>query len=694
MEPTTLLAIKPLHYQGQQLLKGHWLPLVNKLRASLQSLGFEDTDSSESLLLFTFNHPHAALTATATHINAVRRDCERQLNGHALPIQIIIHLPSGEENHSPYRNPEAKLWEMLDAGAIHITKPLKAAWDGLMANKNLPPCLINKHGDGLFTVQMAADESLFAAAILSCRDLSTRGSGSPCFYCGMPSHPPDKCPSKLLTMEHNGLAAVGYLPFEQLDETFRKVFANIPVMSKRLADGVTPSELRKNSGLTVFISFFDINRVYQPRFLAAIAFSRFSKWQSLFKSETPQPDNKNLQLGLDCLRVGKYGQAEEFLMRESQPKSLRRFTATVGMAFVSLEQRGLAAMRTCLELAKSLATQPKEHIYIDLLLSRFYELAGELWKARDIIKNVTTAQVDCPDALYRKLQLEAKDNFSAEACQLLRGLLIDQRQLFMAALIDPTLLPIQTKVEDLLSSQYGTMASSAQDSLNQASIELEGLTLWCEAGDQQILAAQASQETLQQRFQQKSYFATLDVEHKAKTLLTAIRQIREDKLNALYDQIGKAKAQWDEYYSFWTAYRYRLFFKRFQEDLSTLEKPLHEAEELAKTSEGSSYRRAIELLHMAEKALGTLAHTQQRMIWTQLVWDSAVSFSKKLAITEIVGIIMATAAVFGLGQLPEGDTLAALANDPLFQKKATTLTAFLIAPLLALSWTIKSQLKG
>jgi hypothetical protein len=42
-------------------------------------------------------------------------------------------------------------------------------------------------------------------------------------------------------------------------------------------------------------------------------------------------------------------------------------------------------MRGFLELTKSMATQAKERIYIDLILSRFYDLTGETWKARDIL---------------------------------------------------------------------------------------------------------------------------------------------------------------------------------------------------------------------------------------------------------------------------------------------------------------------
>lgn len=693
---TALLAIKPLHYQGQQLLKEQWPQVVQKLRSALQALAFEESESSNSLLLFTFNHPYSAITATLSYANSFRRDFAPQFNECSLPFQIIIHLPSGNEINSPYRNPNAKLWEMIESESIHITKAVKTAWEWLMAKKNLPPAVLSNEGNGLFKVMMTIDESIAPETILACRDLPIKGKGQPCFYCSMTSHAPANCPNKLLTMEHYGLASVGYLSFDQISTAFQKAFSNVAAITKHLAGGIPPKELRKNPTLLVFVAFFDIYRIYQPRFLSAIAFSRHRNWKSICKPVLRPPDNKNLHLGIDSLRVGKHGQAEELLMRECNSKSAHRFAATIGMAFVYLEQKGLASMRSYLEMAKSFALLPNEHIYSDLLLSRFYDLIGEVWKARDIIKNVTTAQVDCPDGFYRKLQLEAKDNFSVAACQLLRSLVVDQRNLFMAALIDPALIPIQTKVEDLLLSQYGTITSNAQDSISKVKNELEEITIWCDSNDPQIQASKASFDTLNDFLEKKSYFGALDVEHKAKVLLSSLRQAKEEKLNDLYDQIAKAKAQVREYSRFWNEYRYKIFFKPFIQYISSLEKPLNEAGELAMKSEGTSYRRALELIKITEKTLAEAALTQNRMNWTTLACDSAVSFMKKLAITEIVGIVLATAVVFGLGQLPKGNTLeglAVLANDPTLQRKATVLTAVLIAPLLALSWTIKNQLQ-
>ncbi len=692
--PTILLAIKPLHYHGQQVLKEGWLPFIEELRSSLRESGFEDNDSSEGLLLFTFAHPYAAITSLSTQIHKAHGKLDSTLGDHPLPLQIIVHLSQGEDSSAAsYRAPESGVWELLTPEAIYITKALKISWDSLMAQNPLPPCTLSNEGDGLFRLQFAPGGVITTESLLSCRVLSIQGPENPCFYCGMQNHQPSQCPSKFLTMAHDGLSTVGYLPFDRLSQVYHKVFTKPDAITQLLAAGITPAHIRKDPELMVFVGFFDINRVYQPRFLWIITFSRYSKWQSVFKAEHLQPDNKNLQLGMDCLRVGKYSQAEEFLQQECQAKSTKRFSAAVGLAFVALEQRGLADMRGLLELAKSTATQPKERVYIELLLSRFYELSGEVWKSKEIIKNILATQADCPDAEYRKLQLEVKGHFTEETNQVLRTLVIDQRTLYMTALMDAALIPIQVKVEDLLMTQYGIMSSRAQELLTQAGQEINNLSLWLASNDPQMQANTVTLDALKKKFGRKSYFDVIDVGNKTQVLIANSQQLREAKLNELYAQINTAKAGWEENYHFWMGYKYQLFFKEFAQRLLPLAKTLQEAGTLAKSNEGETYQKAVQLLREAEQTLASVPPLRARMNLIRLLCDSSISFAKKLALAEIGGILLSTTLILGLSLLPAGHDLVAMADDPIFQKKITSLTAFLIAPLLALSWTIKTQLR-
>jgi len=496
-------------------------------------------------------------------------------------------------------------------------------------------------------------------------------------------------------MEHEALSVVGYLPFSSLAQAYQAVFSgSAAALHKTLAKGVTPAQIRKNAELLVLVAFLDINRVYQLRFLWNLTFSRYSKWQSVWKAEPLSADNKNLQLGFDCLRVGKGSQAEEFLQQERHAKSPRRFAAAIGLAMVALETRGLVEMRNFLELAKSSASQAKECTYVNLLLSRCYELSGEDKKARAVLANLLTEQGDCLEAMYRKVKLVAADKGGVEACQLLRFLIEpSQRALFMAALMDPALLPLQTKLEDLLASQYDEKASHAGEILDQALQGITELAFWLEAGEPTLVAQQTTLATLQKSFQRKSYFDVLDVEQRAKGLLEGNKQLQEAKLNELYDQLKGCRGVWREVDAFWRGYRFQFLFSDVGQQLPPLEQQLHEADLLAKKNEGATYRQAVHLLRQMQETLDRLGHRQRQMAGVDLVCDACLRFIKNLAMAEIGGAILANLLIVGLSQLPEGHALTTVGNAPLFQRQILTFIAFLLAPLFALIVTIKGQLK-
>jgi len=693
---TILVAIKPLHYQGHQRLQERWAVLVDELRDCLRERGFEDGDSHETLLLFTFNHPQTAVSTLSHFISKTRRDLGWSEDAPPLPLQIILHLcPLTAKSPVPYRNPEAGVWELLSCELIHISKALRSAWERLMIQTNQPAVTFSDEGEGLIGLHFAQDDMLTSEPLLlPCRTLAAEGTRPPCFYCGMRTHPPSLCPSKSLSMEHEALSLVGYLPFGQLAHAYQAVFSKSEALSKILANGVTPAQIRKNAELLILVAFLDINRVYQLRFLWNLTFSRYSKWQNVWKAEPLPADNKNLQMGFDCLRVGKGSQAEEFLQQECHAKSPRRFAAAVGLAFVALETRGLAEMRNFLELAKATATQAKESMYIALLLARCYDLSGEGKKARAVIANLLTEQGDCLEALYRKIQLVATDKGGEEACQLLRGLIVSrQRALFMAALMDPALLPLQTKLEDLLASQYDERASHAEDLLSQAQQGINELAFWLEAKDPALVAQQTTLATLQKSFQRRSYNDVLDVEQRANSLLEGNKQLQEAKLNELYDQLKACRLAWQKVDAFWSGYRYQFLFPDVGRHLTPFKQWLHEADLLAKKNEGATYHQALHLLRQMQETLDVLGRQQRKMALVDLVCDVCLRFIKNLAIAEVGGAILANLLLVGLSQLPEGHAFANLGNAPLFQRQILTFTAFLLAPIFALIVTIKGLLQ-
>jgi len=695
--PSTLLAIKPLPYIEDRIPAELWPAFLDLIRTNLQHSGFEDPESCDELILFTYNHPFSAIAALNNCLSKVKETFSATTDEGNTPINIILHLVQRDDTGSQFRNADASIWEMLNPEGIYISRELKTNWDLLMDKRELPPVKLTNHNEGLSLVTFSSKFETTTDLLLSFRSLPVEeGNLRECFYCGMKSHNPGSCPSKFLNMEVDGLAEVGYVTFEALNKLYKQVFHEQGKFTNLMTAGVTQAQLKKDPALAVYVSFFDLKQLFQPRFLWNMTFSPYTKWEATFKSEKLQVDNKNLQLGLDCLRVRKYSQTEELLQSEVQHTKLKRFYATVGLAFLALERGRAADMGSLLESATNMATQEKERIYIALLQSRYFELTNELWKARDILKNILTIKPDCQAIRYRKIQLEANGNFNEGVFGLLRSLLTGQRQFFMTVLMDPTLIPVQEKVENILSSQYFALQHSSQNNLLLATNNVNELTLWFDEKDPQKTVYTKTLENLQKRLERKSYFDVLDVETQAKALLSSAKQLRENKLNKLYDSVERATVKWTGYYNFWKTYKYKRFFKKFRLKLIPQKKKLESVHELAKKNSGETYKEAKTTLYDILVDLKELEGIFNRMNSVSYLISCAFIFGKKLLITEFTVAGLGIFLSLGVSLVPADAVVSDFASlfiDPQFQKKIIIFTAIVISPIIALSWALMNITK-
>ena len=683
-----IAAIRPMNYKGHELLGERWPKCVSALRTALQQNGFEDPDTTDSLLLFAFNHPSSAITSIVGAIGKIRNEYNVKDPAQKLPLQIVLHLVEPNDHLPALRNPDAEMWEDLRPESLYITRPLRSLWSHLMAGKDTGGCVLKDHSRALTRLVFTAKKEIRHQTLLAFRTLPLGGGHKECFYCGMHNHTPPNCPSKFLDMRISGLTMAGYLPFERLNMLYKKVFSAPEKLINELAAGLPPEELRRRDDLKVLIAYLDLNRVYQPRFLYNLTFCVYSKWDSVFSPDKIKVDNKNLHLGLDCLRVGQYGRAEELFVKEAAPNAPKRFYATAGLALLALENGRSADMRTHLEMLGNIALQEKERLYATLMLSKCYELTDEEWKARDIIKNAASIKGDCVETQYRRIQLEVKGNFTETAFQQLRGMMSDDRDLYMTVLLDPKLAPIQGKVEDILSTQYHTLRHAAEENCNAAAVEVEHCRDWFGDGEEKVKENLAALETLQKALARGSYFDMLDVAAKARALSSAAKQLREEKLNELYEATDRLQVRWNGYFNFWRGYPFAFLFKSFHGRLLPIKERLARLRQLAKKGGGEEYRQAVALLKKAAQEMRRLRPQIRRMQLANLFLGSVVVFAKYLAIIEAVVIGVSVVAAIGLGLVPAHGSLAGLgrlAADPMFQRKFMFVATVIVAPFVALA---------
>ncbi|MDH3393995.1 MAG: hypothetical protein OEL66_08305, partial [Desulfobulbaceae bacterium] len=525
-----LLAIHTLPHQGRRLLESKWLFFLDALRNQLLKSGQEVTGSSEDLMLFSYTHPADIIIKLPEVLDNLKKEFNWNPDSlGSLPLQFVIHFDKKDEHSATLRDRSASIWDFLRQETMYITRPMQLRWEELNQDKELPPHTIEREGMGLFRLTFS-NSSGERVNLFPYRELAVLGKQKECFYCGMTNHLPRACPSKLLGIDMQGLNEVGYLPFAELSEIYKEVLAKQDKITTALTSGIKPAHIRKKPALLVFISYFDLYKLYQLRFLHKLAFGFCRKWEDVHTSSTKNLDNRNLHLGLDCLRVGQYDQAEKLFSDELAKREGKHFFATVSLAFWALEQQRDNDLQTYLQRAVNLASEESEKIYINLLLARHSVLTGDKWKAEQALDAAFNIKQDCEEARYAKVQFQVRTGIGDQSFQELRALSSIDKQYFMTMLMDPTLLPIHTLVEDMLAARLHILGQDAIDNLNKARAGCDELRYWLNEDAPELQENNEALLGLEKQYERKSYYDLLDIVQHSQSLYYSCHQIRDKKL--------------------------------------------------------------------------------------------------------------------------------------------------------------------
>ncbi|HIJ79300.1 MAG: hypothetical protein OEY01_09975 [Desulfobulbaceae bacterium] len=689
---SAVLAIRPLRYQGEQILKKQWPDFLISFKKLLIQIGREAKDSTDELLLLDYDHPYTALVSFLESLDLIKKQKWKQEWG-PIPVQVIFHLHKKKEPPPLFRDSTASLWSALQAEALYVTRVLKLQWVQLFADKNLPVYQFVDGEEGLARLTFSGDLSqLKREKLLPSRYLAGQGTNKECFYCGMSNHVPSKCPTKMMDMETRGISLVGYLPFSEIDAHFQKVFTHQKKMEDLLGSNIGVAEIRKHPALQVFLAYFDVYLVYQARFLGYIAFSVHPAWDGSGKIDRVKIDSRNLHTGLDCLRVGQYKEAYELMVVENQTIAGKQFYATVGQAFIALERGRWADMGQFLQLAIGMASTEKEKIYISLLLSRYHSLSGHPWKAEEIIQSVANLYIDCQEVLYRKIQTMVDDGLGQQALQLLRKLAGGDRQYFMAILFDPALMPVTDMTESMLSALVQVKQKEARESLATAQSDYAELKNWFACEDEDLQTNLKVLVNLEEQFARRSLYDVIDVVERSKALSMGSSRLRENKLDELNSQVDEAVLTWDKFNNYWHGYPYKSFFGRFQGCLLAGKRKLVEARSVAGENLGEARKRKKLGLSYIDTARSMVDHMQK----LKVVFDTLKIFGKKLIKAELIltGVML---LIFPLITVLLADQLSPrlvmLASDSVFKRECLFVANLLVAPFFAFAATLRAVSK-
>ena len=694
-EAAILLALQALNHQGQNILGENWADFLLDLRQALAEKGKEDPASTEALLLFHFVQPDTACVALLESLTRLKKAYEWNESVGPLPLHIVLHLEKEGDPPCPVYDSAASFWDPLLYEQPYVTRPLKQQWGQDEVGENLVSPAFTEAGNGLYQLSLSIPE-ISRVEIFPHRALPLAGPFSPCFYCGMTTHKPAACPGKMLTMATQGIFLAGYLPLGTVNELFGRAMSVQEKLANMMAAGLTAANIRQSPLLQVYLAYFDLNLIYQPRFLWNIAFSGNAKWEELTNSEAVSVDSHSLHLGLDCLRVGQHTQAEDFFVEESRRLKGKQFYATIGRAFVALELERDSDLEHFLEHAADIANSDKEKIYISLLQSRYYALHDDPWKAGRVLDSIFGLRRDLPEALYRQVQLMIQGDLREKGIQQLRALVADRKELFLTALMDPQLLAVAGAVEDLLTIRLQVQQQEAEENLGKAQAVCQDLQTWF-VGEERPASLFSDLAGLEKQFAQGGYYDIIDVAHKTQALLCACYRLQENALDGMKSDIAGMLATWETFRRYWRGYPYQSFFGNFQEILQVTRETLSAIENLAQQNmHGPLYQTVQERLAQVREKCEALRLLSARMAWIMILCDGAKLFGRKLLMTEL--FLLGFGALFFplLAFFLAGDAggVIELLTNPWLQKQALLIVTLFVAPLFALGLTLWQMMEN
>jgi len=680
------VALHPSLTDGEALLGKHYSDFVNHLRNALRMSGFEDKASSAELLRFRFERLISALVAVHEALDTFRNSFLKNQKPFTLPVKFIFHYIEHKNSPLPaFCETGSPLWSSLQNEKLYVDRALKLKWPDLQEINKEIRCRFELEDEGVYLAVFAQKPKFSSERLFMYRHLLLNGTQGECYYCGMRSHLPAKCPSKMLTMDTQGIQHLGYLSFQQINDIFVKVFQNPGSVQSKLAAGITPSQLKSDHELLVYTAFFDLSRVFQPRFLHKIAFAKMNKWVDVTSNSTTKLilDDSNLNFGLDCLRVGKYDEAEEKFLAATGHQQPKVFYAYVGLALLALEKGRLQDMGHFLDTACSNASKEKEKVYIYLLLARYFKLTGNLWKAQNSLASLFKIAHTLVEANYLNALIEISSGFSEKAMDELRTTLHGPREYFMVLMLEPQLLPFHGFIDEILQAKREVINKGAREQLALARSAADDTLLWLEKDDAREKELTKTITDIQQQYDSSNLYDMFDVIENSRELCARCKEITENCLDEVTNKTKLLNRGFNKFVSFWNLFPYKSFFSKIPTQTNALKKQLFSLQTLAKKRTPEDYKRALALLVETENRMNDLQKSTITMKRVALMIGYLKTYVRKLILTE--SILLLVLLPLGLVLLPNSlYTVNASAKHNIF-----LITGLIFAPTIALALAVR-----
>ncbi len=261
------------------------------------------------------------------------------------------------------------------------------------------------------------------------------GSKPYCFYCGLRSHEPADCPSRMLpALDKGAWSDVALLDFEAINEGFRAIEVQVAANVVEAFDTLLQDA---GGGGILTRAIFSINSASQIRMLHTMWLTRGADYPAGLENTGPKDDSPLWAL-MSMFFARDYVALDKEL-GDLTFKAPRDFRVRTLHGFVALERGDYARAMTLWKEAEGVASSPLLQAYHKFLQGRLMEVQGRYQSANDFFRQVARLTPAWTDAMYRQGVCQVKMGFAEQAVEFFSTLIDRDPHFFNRVLLDPEL---------------------------------------------------------------------------------------------------------------------------------------------------------------------------------------------------------------------------------------------------------------
>ncbi len=331
------------------------------------------------------------------------------------------------------------------------------------------------------------------------------GRHQPCFYCGSRKHRTADCPSKRIPEITGAFGKLGALSTEEINLLF----------SDYLKQGCPETD---GSAAAAHQAFYDLKRVFQLRFFRCVWDAGNKSWREIAGSAPSGYRGGTAWVAQDCIRVSNHHKAGA-LLDEAMTENRQDYKIHCAAAFLNLEKGFTSKAEAELAAALRYARSSPEKMFVLFLLHRFaVVIMDDEIEARNRLKAVLSLDYGCQEAIYLDIVRIFRKGEAAAAMDKLEKLMRENRDYYIAALIDPDLHRQGAEISEMLGSLEHEARERAAFSVKEAASALKGLEDFLGDDNENVKAAKANGVRMHESLKGSGYFSVLEAERCAEEI--------------------------------------------------------------------------------------------------------------------------------------------------------------------------------